>query len=176
MAEKLIRFRSFHFYVEKEQYDGAKMLGEQMAFFGQKVDIPRKADIARGEELGAFFSDEEAAQIEAGTYTGPEASLLAQPPMVEHFSDEEAANARVVMTPVADSGEARPEIDMVSADAETIASYIEDNKLNVADTVALAGGNSELAEKVYDAENLATDNEPRKGVTDGLDAIPTGGN
>jgi len=37
-------------------------------------------------------------------------------------------------------------------------------------TVALAGDDEESIQKVLDAENIATENEPRKGVLDRLEA------
>jgi hypothetical protein len=172
MAEKMIRYRLFTYYEETDVL-GQTVLSERHASFGEVVDVPRKEDIARGEQLDVFFSDEEREQIENGTFTGPEAELLAQPPMVEAFTDEEAAATRVVMTP-APAGEETATIDVGSADAAEIAEHIVNNKLNVDATVALAAGDKELAEKVYDAEVIASDSDPRKGVTEGLDAITSG--
>lgn len=64
------------------------------------------------------------------------------------------------------------------AGLDEIAAHIEENKLNVADTVALAGDDPDVAERVLEAERqVATDNdaEPRQGVVDGLSKV-IGGN
>lgn len=49
--------------------------------------------------------------------------------------------------------------------------YIETNKPNVDDTVALAQGDPEAAKRVLEAETEATDGDPRAGVTKGLAAV-----
>lgn len=64
------------------------------------------------------------------------------------------------------------------AGLDEIAAHIEENNLNVDDTVALAGDDPDVAERVLEAERqVATENddEPRKGVEDGLSKV-IGGN
>lgn len=46
--------------------------------------------------------------------------------------------------------------------------------LNVDDTIALAGDDKDLAHRILQAENVATDGDPRKGVEVGLTAIIEG--
>lgn len=52
-----------------------------------------------------------------------------------------------------------------------LAEYIENNKPNVADTVALAGDDPEAAKRVLEAERIATKGVPRAGVEQGLASI-----
>lgn len=178
MATKMIKFRSFFYYVERPALGvpDQNLLAEKMGFFGEEHDIPREEDLARGEELGAFFTDDEVEQIKAGKYTGPEAELLGQEPMSVALTEEEAATQRQAMPQNAGDGAPAVGIDVREEDAETIALYIKSQKLTVAETVALAEGDAELAEKVLDAEGMATNSDPRKGVVEALEAIPTGGN
>jgi hypothetical protein len=49
--------------------------------------------------------------------------------------------------------------------------YIETNKPNVDDTIALAQGDPEAAKRVLEAEDEATGGDPRSGVTKGLTAV-----
>jgi hypothetical protein len=55
-----------------------------------------------------------------------------------------------------------------------LSEYIKTNNLTVSDTIALAGGDKDLAHRVLQAENIATDGEPRKGVETGLTSIIEG--
>lgn len=162
--EKTIKYRLFHYYIEKPGVNGMSLV-EKQAFFGETVDIPRQEDIERGEELDAFFTDKEARAIAAGEYDGPEADALAQKHMNPPFNEAEAA-ARGELPAGPATG-----IDPGSADAEEIAEHIKSQKLNVAETVALAGDDPELAKKVMEAEDLASENDARRGVEDGLQKI-----
>jgi hypothetical protein len=49
--------------------------------------------------------------------------------------------------------------------------YIETNKPNVDDTIALAQGDPDAAKRVLEAEDEATGGDPRSGVTKGLTAV-----
>jgi hypothetical protein len=71
--------------------------------------------------------------------------------------------------------EGGPAIDVGSASDEEIADHIEKNNLNVPETIALAGGRKDYAEKVLDAEGLASNNDPRKGVLTALERLMTEG-
>jgi hypothetical protein len=64
--------------------------------------------------------------------------------------------------------------DLSSMGEYELAEYIKSNNLTVNDTVALAGTDKDMAHRVLQAENIATDGEPRKGVEAGLTAIIEG--
>jgi hypothetical protein len=55
-----------------------------------------------------------------------------------------------------------------------LAEYIKNNNLTVNDTIALAGTDKDMAQRVLQAENIATDGEPRKGVEAGLKSVIEG--
>jgi len=61
--------------------------------------------------------------------------------------------------------------DLSSMGEYELAEYIKANNLTVNATVALAGDDKDLAHRLLQAENIATDGEPRKGVEAGLTSI-----
>lgn len=175
--EKMIKFRLFHYYEEsKTAHDpvtGNPVLVERFASFGQTVDIPRQQDVDRGEALGAFFSDDEVKAIESGAYRGPSYDSLR--------SNATAAlplgpGAGVSGTDEVNDGELPTPEQVKEMDSEEVAEVIQGSrtdgkKLNIDQTLALAGTDPDAAEKVLDAENLATENDPRDGVVKALERI-----
>lgn len=160
MAERIVKFRLITYFnlVDSPVNPNEQVLVEKIGHMGQKVDINRQADLDRLDELGALYSDDEAAEIEAGTYSGPEAALLYN-----------SRNQTLAATPGIEAADGEHG-DVAGMDAPTLAEYIKENRLNVDSTVALAGDDEGSIQKVLDAENIATENEPRKGVTDRLEA------
>lgn len=159
--EVMIKYRLFHYYEEKEVGDGTGriVLIEKMARFGQVVDIPRDEDIDRGEELDAFYTDEEREAIESGAFRGPSWQELRSNAGTMEASPEAAA-----------AGEPLAE----DADAETIADHILENKLTVPQTVELAGNDPEKAKLVLEAESMVAESreaDMRSGVESGLQAV-----
>ena len=132
---------------------------EKINRIGDVVDIDDDASYQRLEELGSFFTDEEREKIEAGTYNGAGAAqvyaALGQTNIAPEVLIEDA------------EGEGR-QVDNLSS--EELAEYIKSNRLTVEETVALAGDDADSINKVLDAENIATDNDPRKGVETALEA------
>jgi hypothetical protein len=61
--------------------------------------------------------------------------------------------------------------DLASMGEYELAEYIKEHNLTVNETVALADGDKDLAHRLLQAENIATDGEPRKGVEAGLTSI-----
>jgi hypothetical protein len=167
MAQKIIKVRLFTWFenVESPIDPSEEVRTERISHFGEDVDINDETSVARGEELDAFFSDEDAAAIRDGTYDGPQAALL------ETFGQHQAATQGVV-TPALGEG---PQTSTLSTDE--LADYIVENKLSVNETVALATeGDADSINKVYDAEVAAAQTkgvDPRKGVTDRLDSMLT---
>jgi len=167
MAEKMIRFLQFSYgkVVDNPLYhEGGDqpetLLKEETARVGEVHDITRPYDLARGEELGAFFSDDERKAIEDGSYRGPDAPALVQ---------ARRAAAEAVVQPLADESGASADISDMSS--EQVADLIVEQKLTVPQTVDLADASDvDSINKVLDAEDLASENEPRAGVTKALEA------
>jgi hypothetical protein len=163
MSEKIIKHRLFTWFEEVDSpvMPGTTVLAERIAHFGEKVDITNPAYIKRGEELDSFYTDKEAKEIEKGTYRGTESTLLyaarsgtlqAPTPLIEPIEGEHGG------------------LDSMST--EQLAEYMVDNKLTVDQTLALlpAEPTEDEINKLLDAENLASENEPRASVTKALEA------
>ena len=165
--EKRIKYRLFHYYEPTGQKDAAgnDLLVEKNAAFGQLADISREEDIERGEKLGAFFSDEESAAIEDGTYRGPAYDQL-----------RSNAGSPAEGSEQGQLGAGGDVPDITGMDSADVAEIIQTGgegggSLNVNETVALAKNDKDLAELVLDAEIIASESDPRKGVEKGLEAI-----
>jgi hypothetical protein len=75
-------------------------------------------------------------------------------------ADEDVANA---------VGDGTSTVD--SASIEELAKWLQESKPTVDETVDAAEDDPVVARRLLDAENLATGQQPRKGVEDGLKAI-----
>lgn len=168
MAKKIIKHLLYTYFEEvpNPAVPGAIALQEHLGRLGEECDVTREVDLQRGEELGAFYTDEEVEAIEDGTYDGPDAEALG------------LARSGATPTPIIQPADGEHG-DIRSMSSEDIAAMISPSEfgesgkdLTVDETVALAGDgtDADLINKVLDAENLATSNEPRKGVTDRLEA------
>lgn len=134
---------------------------ERIAGKGEEVEIPQD-EIDRITSVNTdydppFYTDEQAEQIKAGTYDGPDRELL----MSARLGQRPASLVTAI------EGEHG---DTASMDAAELADYIVEKRLNVDATVALAGDDEASIQKVLDAENIASENDPRKGVVDRLEA------
>jgi hypothetical protein len=141
-----------------------KVLQEGLGRLGEEVELTRDYDIQRGEELGAFFTDEQVEAIKDGSYRGPDAPqvvaarLQAARQVQQEEEDEETQKAL-------------EEGDASGLSVEQLAEKIQSESLNVNDTIDLADESDvNSINKVLDAENMATNNEPRQGVVRGLEA------
>jgi hypothetical protein len=161
LAEKLIKVRLFTWFEEVDSpVHGQAVLTERIAHQGQVVDITNPAYVKRGEELDAFYTDAERKQIDAGTYAGPEADTIYRVMAGER-------PAQLGEETVAGEGS----LDVSSASDQEIADYIVENRLSIDKTLSLIPEDADLEtlEKFYDAEAIASDNQPRKGVADAID-------
>jgi hypothetical protein len=78
--------------------------------------------------------------------------------------DAAAAEAQAV--------EAEEEVmDVRTASVDDLARWIETERPTVQEVVDATGGEPDLARKLLEAESQATDQDPRKGVLDGLSAV-----
>jgi hypothetical protein len=62
-------------------------------------------------------------------------------------------------------------LDPATASIDDLARWIEAEKPTVQDVVNASGGEPDIARKLLEAESQATDQEPRKGVLEGLTAV-----
>jgi organic radical activating enzyme len=58
-----------------------------------------------------------------------------------------------------------------TASVDDLARWIETERPTVQEVVDATGGEPDLARKLLEAESQATDQDPRKGVLDGLSAV-----
>lgn len=162
--EKTIKVLLFTWFENVDNHvnpEGPPLRVERLSWLGQTVDINDDASLQRGEEYDAFFTDDEAAAIEAGTFKGPQAEAVyrrrtgTRPSQVDEQRQLPAGG-----------------LDFGSASAEDIGEYIKENRLTVSETNDLLpdDADTEAIEKLYDAESYASDNSPRKGVQDYVDA------
>ena len=144
---RTIKHLMFPFLVESpnpSMPDAGPVLKERTLKQGETVTTEELGPLAleRGERLGSFYTDAELKALEAGEAT------------VE--------------------GEAAAQLEAGAGDemgVHELAEYIEQNHPNVDDTIALAKGDPEAAQRVLEAEGIATGGDPRAGVTKGLTAI-----
>ena len=171
MGKVIIKHRLVTWFEEIEDKfaPGGVNLREHINHFGDDVEIPDD-EIERIKSVNTpqdppFFSDKDAEAIRDGSYRGRHAALLDQ--------FRQAARPQFGQGQIQPADGEGPQID--SLDADELADYIVENKLTVDQTVGLAReGDADSINKVYDAEIAAAqkkDADPRKGVTDRLDAM-----
>lgn len=129
------------------------LLVERLAFHGDTIQIHRRADLDRGDEHGAFLTDEEAKA---------RAALAQIPPPVG--SEDEGSEDE------APSLQDRPDDELVDYIMGT--GEFDGKKPNADQVVAAAGDDPDLAARLLDAEETAQgDKGPRQGVEAGLTKI-----
>jgi hypothetical protein len=159
MAAAEVRCTAIHWFTEVEQEGplGTTIKGRQrhIARLGERVDIP-KAEYERLAELGAV--QEPGSAPLPGTVPVRTVFTVGDPTEPDNLA------AGVVEAPV-------PVFDPVSSTDEDLVNHITSERLNVDETVALAGGDPVLAQRVIDADAEANDGEPRKTVAAKLQAV-----
>jgi hypothetical protein len=160
MPEVMIKARLFTWFRNEESAIDPEQTQrtEKISHLGEVVDVDDDASFKRGEELDAFFTDEEREAIEEETYGGPGATAV-------YAARGVTPQPEALIQPAEGEGTQTSNLS-----AEELADYIKSNRLTVEETVALAGDDADSINKVLDAENIATDNDPRKGVETALEA------
>jgi hypothetical protein len=157
---RIVKFRLITWFepVEDVTAPGGQVMREHIASMGEEVELP-EGEEARLEKLGAFYSEEEQAAIEDGSYNGHDRFILS--------NFRAGKRPEGIVTPALGEG-----IDTSGMDAEQLSEYIRENRLNVDQTLALLpeDASEDQINTLYDAENYASENDPRKGVTDRLEA------
>lgn len=142
---RVVKHLLFPYFVEQESdvQPGVTVWAERIAHRGETVKVSemRESDLKKGERLGSFFNDDELKALER---------------VLESGGNPDAASSDFA------ASESSP---------HEIAEHITANSLNVDDTVALSDGDPETAQRVLEAEELASGGDPRKGVVAGLEAV-----
>lgn len=148
--DRIVKNLGFLYEVATEDAAGNRVITGKEARHGETVTLEQMGLLGqmKGESSGAFYTTAERERLEAG----------------ENPDDTAASGA---------GG------DVSSMGEYELAEYIkgsnpEGSALTVQQTVDLAGTDKDLAHRVLQAENIATDGEPRKGVEAGLTAIIEG--
>lgn len=166
MAERTIRHGMFRYYETIDNVDASgaavKTLIERFAMHNETVDIPRDVDVKKGDDIGAFYSDDELKKLRLGPYANTPPPAGATAPV---------SNGTVVKN---DDGE---DVDLAEADEEDLDDWLlgtgqfdSFDKPTVDAVVAVGGQDPDLAASLIDAE-ARTHDQPRKGVVDGLNQI-----
>lgn len=162
--EVLIRHGLFRYYNPEKQViagEEKEILVERMAFHNEKVIIPREVDFERGQELGAFWSEEESrAHYDA---LGLPAPLLAQSTAI----------------PQASEGDEENEVDLTQLDEDELVDWLMSTgqfdgepKPTVAQvSEVMQEGGADFATRLHAAEVRASGEAPRQGVTDALSKV-----
>lgn len=150
---RTIKHGLFSYFVPTEIVDSngeeKTVLVETIAFHRQSVNIPRDADVKRGESLGCFFSAKELEALGLNTEeeSGPSQSASPHPPTPDAL------------------------FNISTASPEEIAGLIRGETLDTSETVALAEDNQEHASKVLEGEKLAHNGQPRVTVVRQLETL-----
>jgi len=163
MGEVCIRHGLFRYHHPETQIVGGeekKVLVERMAFHNEIVDIPREADIERGESMGAFWSVEQAREHYA--MIGVPAPGLGAPAPVEEVVVEQ-------------------EVDLADLPDDELVDWIMSTGRfdgqptpTVAQVVEASDGDPAMATRLEEAEKRASGDAPRAGVIQGLEKVKEG--
>jgi hypothetical protein len=145
MAEKTIKHLQF-WYVQSYDDPISKQTvqKETIAYQGDTVEISSDADLARGEELGAFYTDAELA-----AFSGE--------------APDEGGGTDELTAP-----------DLVTASTDDVADWMDETGATIDTLLEMVNGSSDpetAAKKVLDAENIARSGDPRKGLVEGLTTV-----
>jgi len=143
--DRIVRALRFIYTVQVEDPSGAKTIDTREAFAGETVTL---------EQIGLIAQMK--GESSHSFFTTEERERI-----------EAGANPDEPLSP----GEGG---DLSSLGEYELAEYIKSENLTVQQTVDLAGTDKDLAHRLLQAENIATDGEPRKGVEAGLTAIIEG--
>jgi hypothetical protein len=147
---RIVRDLLFSYTVAEEDPSGVVTIQTADARRGDELSLDDMGLLAqaKGERSHSFYTDEEREILEAG-------------------GNPDAPAGATGEGSVSDMGEYE------------LAEYIKGanpsgKQLNVDETVSLASGDKDLAHRLLQAENIATDGDPRAGVEKGLTAIIEG--
>jgi hypothetical protein len=144
---RIVRDLMFSYMAASSDPSGITVLEPVDCYRGEEISVEQMGLIAqeKGERLHSFYTDAEREALESGADPNQPLQLTSGSSLAEMGEYE-------------------------------LAEYIqgsnpEGKKLSVDETVALAGTDKDLAHRLLQAENVATDGDPRAGVEKGLTAI-----
>lgn len=152
-VERVVRHGVFWYHVPDYVIQGGEhkeVLVERMGFYGEKITLYRAADLERGEEHGAFFSDDELKTLQLPSVTG---STAEETPSV----DADYLNSL-------DDGEL---VDWLMGAGE----FDGDPKPNADTVVSAVGDDAALARRVIEADATAQGGSARKTVEEPLSRV-----
>lgn len=140
----------FGYTIEVEDPSGAKVIEPREARRGEEVTIEQIGLIAlrKGEQSGAFFTSKELETLDAG------GSLSSSVELPEAGLSEQGEYELA---------------DWLKGEAEG-----QTKAPTVNEVLEAVGDDRDLAARMLQAENIATDNEPRKSLEAGLQRIASG--
>lgn len=137
-------------------YEGESPMQPGMNVFFEKM-------LKRGEILNIEESGIRPADLAKGESLG------------SFFNDEElAAMENAGQAP--ENPDANPSFNASEAGEHELAEHITEQRLNIDETVALSGGDPVVAQRILEAESIASGGDSRKGVVAGLTAVIEAGN
>lgn len=155
MAERTVKHLSIRYWeeaehpfqVSSETGRPLKTLQLRTAQFGEKVNIERKEDLKRLEHYGAIATQEEQDELDA----------VADQTALEQLGAESSGD--------------ESDGELSGKTTEELGEWIRENGPTVNDLLQAANDDPDLAERLIDAENLATNNDPRTTLIEGLAKI-----
>lgn len=170
--ERAVRHLSTAFFVPFTSPDGNKAVLVRTARRGETIDV---STLAEGEEkrlesLGALLpagsTSQDVAHEHQAVLDAYRSQRGDQEAMQRHMERLGGGEAAVVNVDAP---------DVASSSVGLLAEWIKDKKPNADDTVALAESDPALAQKMLEAETVATDGSPRQTVVDRLNKLAAGG-
>lgn len=148
MDERTVKVRGFVYHKEGENpyQPGTVTVRQAIAVRGDKLDYNSLSpgDKQRADENDVFYTEEEAARLDE------QGNLQAAPPELSTQDGE------IILDE--------------NSSVEELAAWIAEDSPKIDEVLELADS-PEMAQKLLDAENQATDNDPRKGLLEGLTRI-----
>jgi hypothetical protein len=150
---RVIRDLRFSYLAATEDANGQIILEPVDLVRGEEVTLDELGKLAlkKGEENHSFYTTAERERVEAGQPEGGSSATATEGGNVSELGEYELADYIKGANP-------------------------EGRALKAQEVVDLAGNDTDLAHRLLQAENIASDGDPRKSVEAGLTSIIEGGN
>lgn len=171
-TKRVVGVLSAIYFEPGESYDGRETTHVKTALRGDEIELTPSEE-HRLEENGALlpvgFTPEDAERLAAERMDAYRA-VRGDPDAQQRHTQRQIDAARGAD----DGGIVNVDAPIEDGTVDELAAWIKASKPSVDDTVALAEGAPELAQKVLDAETAAQGGEPRKGVAEQLARLTSG--
>lgn len=162
---------AIYFRQDEDPISGEIRRGPVTATFGQEIELV-PSEVKRLEQNGALLPEGVKPEDAPRHHEAKLDRYRAERGDVEALARHQA---RVEQHRASQGGIVNVELDVENLTVTELAERIKDQKPNATDTVALAESDPRKAEKVLEAERVATGNSPRQGVESELQKIIDGG-